>query len=404
MTLTITSTASAARALRMRGQPAVDADDFLTPAGALIQHSGVVRNCAGPLHYLSRGYYCSLVAEARGLRVSPSVAEICEATHGELVSRPEASTKLLGPMAILCMEQDEGSPSDARSNRYFARLAARLGMAAEIIGPLDLPRLADFGGLWIRCLTDPMGIGYVFAKRAEALGIPVLDDAASILRCCNKVFAAERLAHHGVATPPTMIVGPATTITEIEAAFGYPIVLKAPDGSFSKSVVKAANRGVLATQLGKLREHSSVVIAQAFLATEFDWRIGMLAGKPLFACQYKMARGHWQIIRHREGRSSLYGGVKCVAVADVPREVIDAALAAAAAMGDGLYGVDLKQTRSGVFVMEVNDNPDLNHGTEDRAEGERPWLDILTWFRIAQMRRLNVARNAALPAVLAAYR
>ena len=31
-------------------------------------------------------------------------------------------------------------------------------------------------------------------------------------------------------------------------------------------------------------------------------------------------------------------------------------------MGDGLYGVDLKQTSKGVYVIEVNDNPNIDAG------------------------------------------
>jgi hypothetical protein len=32
--------------------------------------------------------------------------------------------------------------------------------------------------------------------------------------------------------------------------------------------------------------------------TEFDWRIGILNGQALYACQYFMSRGHWQIYNH----------------------------------------------------------------------------------------------------------
>lgn len=38
---------------------------------------------------------------------------------------------------------------------------------------------------------------------------------------------------------------------------------------------------------------------------------------------------------------------------------------------DGLYGVDLKETADGVFVIEVNDNPKLDHGWEDSAKRTR---------------------------------
>ncbi len=40
-------------------------------------------------------------------------------------------------------------------------------------------------------------------------------------------------------------------------------------------------------------------------------------------------------------------------------------------MGDGLYGVDLKETSEGVYVIEVYDNPNLDHNCEDSGEKGR---------------------------------
>jgi hypothetical protein len=37
---------------------------------------------------------------------------------------------------------------------------------------------------------------------------------------------------------------------------------------------------------------------------------------------------------------------------------------AAELIGDGLYGVDLKMNGDGVFVIEINDNPDVDRGIE----------------------------------------
>ena len=45
--------------------------------------------------------------------------------------------------------------------------------------------------------------------------------------------------------------------------------------------------------------------------------------------------------------------------------MIDIAVRAAQPIGDGFYGVDLKQTDNGIVVMEVNDNPNLEHGIEE---------------------------------------
>jgi glutathione synthase/RimK-type ligase-like ATP-grasp enzyme len=46
--------------------------------------------------------------------------------------------------------------------------------------------------------------------------------------------------------------------------------------------------------------------------------------------------------------------------------VVATALKAANLIGDGLYGVDLKQTERGVVVIEVNDNPNIETGVEDQ--------------------------------------
>jgi glutathione synthase/RimK-type ligase-like ATP-grasp enzyme len=53
---------------------------------------------------------------------------------------------------------------------------------------------------------------------------------------------------------------------------------------------------------------------------------------------------------------------------------------AAQPIGDGFYGVDLKQTDNGIVVMEVNDNPNLEHGIEDTAGKDEIWRRLLKWF------------------------
>jgi glutathione synthase/RimK-type ligase-like ATP-grasp enzyme len=69
-----------------------------------------------------------------------------------------------------------------------------------------------------------------------------------------------------------------------------------------------------------------------------------------------------------------------MAIADAPRIVIDVALRAARAIGQGLYGVDIKQVGEEIAVIEVNDNPNLDHGVEDQVGKEEIWSRILNWF------------------------
>ena len=60
--------------------------------------------------------------------------------------------------------------------------------------------------------------------------------------------------------------------------------------------------------------------------------------------------------------------------------VDDRLLERGAQIGDGFYGVDLKQTDSGIVVMEVNDNPNLEHGIEDVVGKDEIWMRLLRWF------------------------
>jgi glutathione synthase/RimK-type ligase-like ATP-grasp enzyme len=56
------------------------------------------------------------------------------------------------------------------------------------------------------------------------------------------------------------------------------------------------------------------------------------------------------------------------------------ALKAADLIGDGLYGVDLKETPAGPVVIEVNDNPSLDAGVEDKVLGDQLYARLIGEF------------------------
>jgi glutathione synthase/RimK-type ligase-like ATP-grasp enzyme len=267
-------------------------------------------------------------------------------------------------IAILHNPKEAMAPSDARALRKFAKAGEAIGATVEMITRRDFEKLAEYDALLIRETTAMDHHTYRFAKRAEREGIPVLDDPASILRCCNKVFLAELLAANKVPTPRTLIVD-ARTLLSVERQLDYPIVLKIPDGSFSRGVRKATNRAELQEIAKGLFEESDLILAQEYMYTEFDWRIGVLNGQPIFACKYRMARYHWQVIKHQGDGTVRMGSSDTIAVEQAPAAVIATAVKAAGLIGDGLYGVDIKETPRGVFVIEVNDNPNIEHGVED---------------------------------------
>ncbi len=268
-------------------------------------------------------------------------------------------------LAILHDPQDPTCPSDPFAIQRFVSAAEAMGVDAEVIGREDGGRLLEFDALFIRATTAVNHYTYRFARRAAAEGLVVIDDPVSILRCTNKVYLAEVLARQGLPAPKTLIVH-RDERERVAATIGFPCIVKQPDSSSSLGVFKADEPRALEAHLERLFGVSDLVVAQEFVPTEYDWRIGILDRRPLFAAKYFMARHHWQIIRHdATTERSRYGRWEVVPAEEVPKGGVELALKAANLMGDGLYGVDLKQVDGRWLVIEVNDNPNIEHGVED---------------------------------------
>lgn len=464
---------------RAQGAQVLSFDAYLADFPVKGERSTRVVNLCGTSRYLSKGYYCSLLAEARGHRVLPSVNTLIDLGNQELYmlqtgSLPDLArsgvegltavddtlsfhsffgrcsipalsgiasklfeqfpcpildVKLVwrehwqvaaiqvasfdslcaeeltqfhgylesfagglwrGPkrrkssrwdLAILVNPGEKLPPSDAPAIKRMQKAAKKLGLSTELIGPEDFPRLAEFDALFIRETTEIDHHTFRFARAAELEGLVVIDDPTSILRCCNKVFLQDAFTYHRVPTPKTRIVSgnEAAHLDQLEQDFGYPMVLKIPNSAFSLGVSKVKGREELRAKLGEYLERSDLVIAQEFLYTEYDWRIGVLNHRPLYACRYYMARNHWQIYKHGGSRIGS-GKFETLPTFEVPRPVLDAALKAAAIVGNGLYGIDLKQDGNKVYVIEVNDNPNLDHGIEDEFVGDELYMQLMGEF------------------------
>ncbi len=429
-------------------------------------------NLCDTAHYLSKGYYCSLLAEARNHAVLPSVktinalrrvndntAELDVFLSEESVEPPcllyfgktedpahkKIASRIFGQyaapllklsmqtgksmridqlslaqlsaverqrfierldeftrtvwrinrrqkhyrwdMAILVKPDDRIPPSNKEALSRFVKAAAKHDIHAELVTAEELKYISHYDALFIRETTAIDHYTYELACKAEKHGLVVIDDPSSILRCCNKVFLHDAFSYQKVPSLNTRVIGSASdsAIEELEKAFTYPLVLKMPEGSFSNGVFKVSNKTELKQQLERLFQQSALVLAQEYLYTEFDWRIGILNGRAIYACRYLMARNHWQIYNHSAKRFTS-GDFETLPTFEVPRSVLDAALKAASTVGDGLYGVDVKELDGKAYVLEVNDNPSIEHKIEDAYLGDELYMQIMSEFK----RRLEV--------------
>jgi len=146
-------------------------------------------------------------------------------------------------------------------------------------------------------------------------------------------------------------------------------------------VIKADNADELNQRLAEFLADSELLIAQQYMRTDFDWRIGILDQRALFACKYHMARGHWQIAKHSgSGAKPKFGRCETIPVETAPRKAVSVALKAANLIGSGLYGVDVKEADGQFYVIEVNDNPNLDSGIEDAVLREELYRRIMESF------------------------
>jgi glutathione synthase/RimK-type ligase-like ATP-grasp enzyme len=458
------------------GSRVMTAEEFVSEQGEGRTRQRKVINLCRSYDYLSMGYYCSLLAEARGDRVTPSVETILDLQQKKADSpRLAGLNRLIGgleevprsvnslsfhvffgqiedpelsdlarrsfelfrcPLLEVDLERVEGSsdwkiaqltpldprdvdpardglflsalerftrrtwrpalvmsaprmdlailhdprdplpPSSAQTLQNFIRVGRSMNIEVELIEKKDFSRLTQFDALLIRETTAVDHHTFKFAKKAESEGMPVLDDPTSILRCTNKAYLAELLRDSEISTPHTRLIS-RRTLPKLADELEYPVVLKVPDGSFSRNVKKAENWKQFQDTAQSMFKESEIILVQEFMYTDFDWRVGILAGEPLFVAKYFMTRNHWQILKHSADGQLEEGRTEAVAIEDTPKAVLDAAIRCASLVGDGLYGVDLKEHASGVYVIEINDNPNIDAGMEDAILGDDLYRKLL---------------------------
>jgi len=279
-------------------------------------------------------------------------------------------------LAILVNPEEITPPSNQKALELFKKAGNNIGFYVEFITKKDYKRLLEFDALLIRETTDVNNHTYDFSRYAYSEGIVVIDDPWSILKCSNKVFLFELLHKNGLPIPKTTIVTKNNIKPSLLKDMNYPIILKQPDSSFSKGVFKADDYASFTKKAKELLKISEMIIVQEFLKSDYDWRIGVLNNEILFACKYYMVEGDWKIINWTDGHE-VYGYDESIPLNEVPQYIVDTALKATQLIGDGLYGVDIKEYNQTAKIIEINDNPNIDHGVEDAILGFKLYETII---------------------------
>lgn len=302
-------------------------------------------------------------------------------------------------LAILVNREDKAAPSNKRAIVKFRQAAEAMGFRVDIIGPGDIDRLGEYDALLIRENTYVNNHTWRMSRKAQQEGLAVIDAPDAIVRCNNKVYLAQVMETHRIPTPRTMIVH-SENRHSVGKELGFPIVLKLPDSTFSIGVEKAHDMEELEIKFDKLLADSDLVIAQEYMPSEYDWRVGILDGKPLYVCKYYMAPGHWQIYNwNSPTKADEEGSFDTVPVNECPAHIMDMALKGVKAMvgEQGLFGVDIKEYKGKAYLIEVNECPNIDHGVEDVELGDEIYRRIIGSLKASIERRIGIEPGAITP-------
>lgn len=242
-----------------------------------------------------------------------------------------------------------------RSTTTNERLVEALhgcGIRARHVEPKRLSALARsndlvLGRLDVRPTMDGVEDGVWELRRVERRGIRVLNPAASLMACHDKLLTFRALRRFGLPQPQTVHIE-WDTYRPLPTG---PVVLKPRFGSWGRDVVCCESEAELERCLSEFRHrawfrHQGALVQSLVPPLGFDLRLIVAGGRIVGAIERVAARGEWRT------NVAVGGSRKRV---NPPREACALALAAAAAVEGDLVGVDLLPLRSGRYVvLEVN--------------------------------------------------
>lgn len=243
-------------------------------------------------------------------------------------------------------------------NRRLLAAAAARGWQAEVVDPLAEPadaaldRFAGFDAVLPRYSPYWQAQAHVVLMRLQRRGMPSLNDAAAIAMARDLPASLQALTAAGLAMPESVCIDAATADSDWLARlpFGLPVVCKRGGSSQGRGVALYRNLPELVADVRAMLARREAFLLQEFIAEARgrDLRLLVIGGRVAASMQ--------RIARPGEFRANVHLGAR--AGAWVPSAVESGlAIAAAAAMGLRVAGVDIIRARRGPLLLEVNASP-----------------------------------------------
>jgi ribosomal protein S6--L-glutamate ligase len=185
--------------------------------------------------------------------------------------------------------------------------------------------------------------------RVRSRGVAVLNPPVALEACVDKYLASARLEGAGLRVPPTVVCQQADDALDAFHNLGGDVIVKPLFGSEGRGMVRVSDPDLAWRTFRTVERLQSVLYVQRYIPHPgWDLRVFVLGGRVLNAMR-RHANGGW--------RTNVALGGRAEAIEPTAAEE-RLALAAAAAVGAPMCGVDLLPGQDGeLYVLEVNAVP-----------------------------------------------
>lgn len=236
------------------------------------------------------------------------------------------------------------------TNEALAAAWRERGLRAELMVPRQAARLLGPGDVAVGRLDvlptlDGVEPGLHVLSDLARGGVRVLNRAHALLCAHDKLLTAAQLERAAVGHPRTLLLEPG-----VELPLQPPFVLKPRFGSWGKDVFRCFSHEDVEAVLRHVQDRPwfqrhGAIVQELLPAVGYDLRLVVADGRVVGAVRRLAAPGEWRT------NTSLGGTRERV---EPPEEACRLGLAAAAAIGADLIGVDLLPVDGGHVVLELN--------------------------------------------------
>ena len=195
--------------------------------------------------------------------------------------------------------------------------------------------------------------GTAVVRQFEMMKVFSAVESQALIRSRDKLRCLQILSRAGLGLPKTVFTNYSKNVKEIiQGAGGSPVVIKLLEGTQGLGVVLAETDNAAESVIDAFNGLKIRVIVQEFIkeAQGSDIRAFVVDGIVVGAMKRTAKKGEFRSNLHRGGTAELI---------QLSEEEENAALKAAKAMGLGVCGVDLLQSKNGPLIIEVNSSPGL---------------------------------------------